>query len=105
MSEKKASPVTSRDRKAPCRSKAAKAAGEVVRQKYVSRPSRWMPTNGYRNENALVTFRGGRSVWMRRISVRAAVRADSQTSHVMRVAAFTRVRRLRSRFLRPVVRY
>ena len=46
MSEKKASPVTSRDRKAPCRSKVGKAAGDVVRQKYVSLLSAWMPRKG-----------------------------------------------------------
>src|SRR5262245_7245216 len=55
--------------------------------------------------NALATLFRGRSVWMRRISVRAAVSAESQTSHEIRAAAFTRARRLRSFFFRPAVRY
>jgi hypothetical protein len=44
MSRKKASPVTSRERKAPWNVKAGKASGAVVRQKYVSPPSVATPT-------------------------------------------------------------
>ena len=42
---------------------------------------------------------------MSRISWSDAARSDAHTSQVMAAAAFTSARRLRSRFLRPAVRY
>jgi hypothetical protein len=61
--------------------------------------------NGYMNEKAPVTLRRGRRLWMRRSSCSEAASSDSHTSHVIVAAAFTSARRLRSRFLRPAVRY
>jgi hypothetical protein len=105
MSAKNASPVISRERNAPWRSNAAKASGEVVRQKRVSGPSTWIPMNGYRNEKAAAILRLGRSVWMRPTSVSDASSSEAQTCQSMRSANLTSARRLRSFFVRPVVRY
>ena len=105
MSAKKASRVTSRERNAPCSSKAANASGEVVRQKRVSPPSTWIPMKGYRNGKAPATFRLGRSAWISPISVSDASSSDAQVCHSSRSAALTSARRLRSFFVRRGVRY
>jgi len=62
-------PVTGRRRA----DRAGKAPGEVVRQKYVSRPSAWIPRTGEKREGARPVPRWPQGL-MRRISARVAAR-------------------------------